>query len=72
MDIYLLCRIFRKFKPTENKPSEQSNIIIYSGDNHSSNYRKFLESINFKMEKIEDIRPFNNCVKVKDFLPLFG
>jgi hypothetical protein len=72
MDIYLLCRIFRKFKPTENKPSEQCNIIIYAGNFHSELYREFLETMNFKMEKYtENLKPFKNCVNVKDFLPLF-
>ena len=73
MDIYLLCRIFKESKYSKNKPSLQHNIIIYSGENHSYNYRKFLDSINFKMEKYTDnLKPFKNCVNVKDFLPLFG
>jgi len=73
MDIYLLSRIFKKFSYDVNKPSLQHNIIIYSGENHCYNYRKFLESINFKMEKhIDNNKLFKNCVNVKEFLPLFG
>jgi len=72
MDIYLLCRIFRNFKPSEDKPSFQSNIIIYAGQFHAEAYRDFFTAMNFKMEKhTENLKPFKNCVNVKDFLPLF-
>lgn len=42
VDVYTICRIFKKFKNTKNQPESPHNIIIYAGDAHSSLYRNFL------------------------------
>ena len=44
MDTYLLARIFKEFKVSkeDDQPSTPSNIITYTGNVHSRNYRKFL------------------------------
>ena len=53
-DIYTITRLFIKFNTNrENKkqrsklnaPSSQNNIIIYTGDAHSENYRNFFKSL---------------------------
>ena len=53
-DVYTLSRIFKQFnldpddstkkRPTD-EPIEPHNIIIYAGDFHSNNYRKFLNEV---------------------------
>ena len=57
-DVYLLARVFKDFDMSEmqekaykgstDQPIQAHNIIIYCGDYHSSNYRDFLSSIDFK------------------------
>lgn len=47
MDCYTLCRIFKKFKTNGFEPEEPTNIVIYSGNFHSEDYRTFLKSIDF-------------------------
>ena len=75
-DYYLLCRIFKVFDFTKLKnhrwtdePEEPHNIIIYAGDLHSENVRKFLqENLGFKM--ISDTQSRNgidNCISMLNF-----
>ena len=50
VDIYTITRLFIKFNTNrENKkhnaPSSQNNIIIYTGNAHSENYRNFFKSL---------------------------
>lgn len=73
MDVYSLARIFKKFAPNLNKPDEPRNIIIYSGNIHSENYRTFLNNNNFTMHN--DIRSEGkrNCIDIKSIKqPLFN
>lgn len=53
-DVYTISRIFKKFNldpddPTKKRPTDEPieprNIIIYAGDFHSNNYRKFLNEV---------------------------
>ena len=56
-DVYLLARMFKDFDMSEmekkaykgatDQPSRANNIIIYCGNVHAKNYRRFLESIGF-------------------------
>jgi len=74
MDMYMLSRIFRGFTPVKNMNSlPPKYIVMYSGNAHSDNYRKFLTEIGF--EKIYDKRTSNytdNCLDIKDLpQPLF-
>lgn len=80
-DAYLLARIFKTFKINDpdkrrlvDEPSEPHNIIIYSGNNHSKEYREFLDDfIGFKtLEKsgngfdgvYKGLR-FHKCIDIK-------
>lgn len=82
-DSYLLARIFKTFKINDpdpdkrrlvDEPSEPHNIIIYSGNNHSKEYREFLDDfIGFKtLEKsgngfdgvYKGLR-FHKCIDIK-------
>lgn len=52
MDIYLLARIFRKFKQSDQfkkfgDDQSPKNILIYTGHAHADVYRKILESLGF-------------------------
>ena len=44
MDAYTLSRLFSQF---QNDDQEPHNIIIYAGDSHSENYRKFFDKAEF-------------------------
>lgn len=48
VDMYAISRMFKKFKNVKNQPERPHNIIIYSGDAHSTRYRKFLKYLDFK------------------------
>ena len=51
MDIYLISRVFRKFRHVPGHLNgESKNIIIYVGDEHGENYRKTLDDIGFFRE----------------------
>lgn len=74
MDIYLISRMFRKFKhkPYYNS-KEPKNIIIYVGDYHANIYRIILKHLNF----IETLRinrnPGEYCIDISEIkLPLFS
>jgi hypothetical protein len=57
-DVYLLARMFKDFDMSEmekkaykgvtDQPRRANNIIIYCGDRHAINYRKFLKRIGFE------------------------
>ena len=76
VDCYTFCRIFKKFNLQPENPQKRrftdepetpSNIIIYSGDNHSIRYRKFLKEIGFSL--IVDIGsklPVRNCINMTE------
>ena len=76
VDCYTFCRIFKKFNLQPENPQKRrftdepetpSNIIIYSGDNHSIRYRKFLKEIGFSL--IVDIGsklPVTNCINMTE------
>ena len=80
-DVYTLSRMFRNFNitkpaykggPINDQPVKPHNVIIYAGDGHSRQYRKFLESINFKeisksgSSEIKEGEP-KFCVDMKTF-----
>tara|TARA_B100000497_G_scaffold127936_1_gene171869 strand:+ start:4694 stop:6133 length:1440 start_codon:yes stop_codon:yes gene_type:complete len=80
VDVYTICRIFKKFKNPINQPESPHNIIIYAGDAHSSLYRNFLlqndfitlaqtKNVNcntwqYTLPKVNDSQ---NCVDVRNF-----
>lgn len=49
-DIYVLARLFKKFKVRDgdNQPDRVYNAVMYAGNNHSDNYRIFLERLKFR------------------------
>jgi len=54
MDLYLLGRLFKTFSKTSknnlfNQNDAAKRIVIYVGDAHANNYRKFLEKLGFKL-----------------------
>ena len=76
-DYYLLCRIFKVFDFTKRKnhrwtdePKEPHNIIIYAGDLHSKNVRKFLKELEFKeistTSSVEK-KWIRNCIDIGKF-----
>ena len=80
VDMYTLARIFKKFNVEKsNQPISPHNIIIYAGDFHCINYRKFLESIGSKEIAHAGPRNINtknkgmqNCVDLSGFpMPFF-
>ena len=81
VDMYTLARIFKKFNVVEksNQPISPHNIIIYAGELHSINYRKFLESIGSKKiahagprDINKDKKGMKNCVDLSGFpMPFF-
>ena len=72
MDIYLLTRMFKKFKQRDQEYAEEAKyIVIYAGDFHSNNYREFLNILGFKViqeTKSED-KTNNNfqCLDISQF-----
>ena len=47
MDMYLLFRLFKTFKTTDEKVKETKNVIIYAGDAHAQFYHQVLSKIGF-------------------------
>jgi len=75
MDIYLLARIFKRFKvPSDTyQPIEPHNIIIYAGDYHCNRYRTFLEQNDYITEflKVNEVIR-NSCIDISEIhQPLF-
>uniref|UniRef100_A0A6C0H420 Uncharacterized protein n=1 Tax=viral metagenome TaxID=1070528 RepID=A0A6C0H420_9ZZZZ len=92
-DVYLLARMFKDFDMSEmekkaykgatDQPIRAKNIIIYCGDIHAINYRKFLKRIGFYQIdhsgnlKEDIIKPIPNtpksCLDMRDIMqPLFS
>ena len=88
-DAYLLARIFKTFKIDNphieqrktDEPAEPHNIIIYAGNFHCQNYRKFLRSLGFRvveksgpLEKQPlEAKIMKNCVDMTSITqPLFS
>lgn len=73
MDIYLMTRMFRKFKKIEYQNSkEPENIIIYVGHEHAKNYLYILEILNFRNEFRSSAIGNNNCIDIAGLKqPLF-
>jgi hypothetical protein len=80
IDVYTICRIFKKFKNTINQPESPHNIIIYAGDAHSSLYRNFLlknDFITLAQTKnvncnsweptVPPIYDTRNCIDIRNF-----
>ena len=74
-DYYLLCRIFKVFDFTKLKnhrwtdePKEPHNIIIYAGDLHSKNVRKFLKELEFEeISATSSLSKVSNCIDIRKF-----
>ena len=74
-DYYLLCRIFKVFDFTKLKnhrwtdePKEPHNIIIYAGDLHSRNVRKFLKELDFvQISTTSSFSNVSNCIDIRKF-----
>jgi hypothetical protein len=47
MDMYLLFRLFKTFKTTDENIKETKNVIIYSGNNHTDFYKTIFERLGF-------------------------
>jgi hypothetical protein len=63
MDVYLVARMFRKFKTKENEYSEEpKNILIFAGEYHAIAYRKLLAELRFKLLLYR--RSDNDCIKI--------
>lgn len=73
MDIYLMSRIFRKFKKVKYQNSkEPENIIIYVGNVHAQTYSNILKKLNFKNEFSTNTVDNNNCIDIAELKqPLF-
>jgi hypothetical protein len=74
MDLYLIARMFRKFKKIEGKPSEPpTNIIIYAGDFHAKNYRRFLDRLGFSSKSTASMKlnADYQCIDVSKFVQPF-
>ncbi len=81
-DAYLLARIFKKFNINNpdvkhrsiDEPEEPHNIIIYAGNMHAENYRKFLKYLGFRqLEQSPEVKIFKNCVNMSNITqPLFS
>jgi hypothetical protein len=73
MDLYLISRMFRTFRDVSGKLSgEPQNIIIYTGNSHSQNYRELFDELGFitefKAERFNDNTNIN-CVDIYGFVP---
>ena len=68
MDIYCLCRIFKKYNvQSAFQPVESKNIIIYTGNNHSKIYREFLMHIGAEETYHYENPNRKNCVLITKF-----
>ena len=76
VDIYTITRLFIQFDTSSknkkhNSPSHQNNIIIYTGNYHSENYRNFFISLNdiayntFYTTR-NDTKSENNCLDMRN------
>lgn len=73
MDIYLMARMFRKFRVVENQNSnEPENIIVFVGNLHAENYRKILKELEFKEKFLTKSKENEFCINIKNLQqPLF-
>ncbi|CAH6418340.1 Hypothetical protein POVN_LOCUS116 [uncultured virus] len=73
MDVYLLARMFRTFRQVKNKPSgPPKNILVYVGNYHAENYRRFLKTLNFDRQFEAAETRVIQCVDISTLaLPLF-
>lgn len=69
MDVYLLCRVFRKFvKPTYSgiHQDDAKNIIIVAGSGHIERYVRFLRDINYDIIFKEKIDANTECINISN------
>lgn len=67
MDIYTICRMFRKFK--DGKPEIPSNIIFYGGNMHTLSLKRFLEYIRITDKTLDlNVEKFGDCIKMDNWL----
>jgi hypothetical protein len=79
LDIYLLCRVFKKYIHPNidvNQPDEARNIIIYAGEAHDVSEKAILRELGFKT--IFEYTPLDGdigyntrCLPVEKYTPLF-
>jgi hypothetical protein len=69
MDMFLFSRIFRRFEQVKGRISnEPTNIIIYTGNVHSDNYRYMLEKLGFNyIIKSKPLPMSESCVNIEGF-----
>ena len=82
VDMYTITRMFKKFKNVKNQPERPRNIILYTGDSHSTRIRKFLKQLDFKVINETDGIPYDyhnnnkyyknspaytNCIDITNF-----
>jgi hypothetical protein len=73
MDIYLIARMFRKFKNVKYQNSKEAkHIIIYVGNLHANNYREILRKLEFKTTFYGNSKSDEFCVNISRLnKPLF-
>jgi hypothetical protein len=75
MDLYLMLRMFRKFKHIKYQySSSPRNIIIYAGDWHSNNYRTLLKDLEFDtIFETKTYEELGSCIDIEKLkTPLFS
>lgn len=65
MDMYLLGRLFKKYdiSADENMPENANHAIIYAGDAHCANYRKFLTMLGFT-QQFSTLENPRQCIQI--------
>ena len=75
MDLYLICRIFKRFSTEKTYyPPVPRNIIVYAGSAHTRIYEKFFQKIGYKItEEFLHVPNKISCVDISKMrLPLFS
>ena len=70
LDVYLLARIFKKFKLNgdNNKPETPHNIIIYAGNAHAERCRSFFRFLGFeKVASATNVEGQERCLEMSKF-----
>ncbi|CAH6418961.1 Hypothetical protein POVN_LOCUS687 [uncultured virus] len=67
MDEYLLARVFRTFRQVEGRISTPpKHIILFTGNSHSNNYRRFLTSLGFTTIYTAKAMSKRECLDISD------
>lgn len=72
VDLYTICRIFKKFKNVVDQPEEPANIIIHAGNEHSNNFRYMLGKLGFESIFYTENSRNDRCLDMSEIKkPLF-